>query len=160
MSTYQPSLQAGGGSIMVWGAIQGERTVPLFRVTGTLKAPAYTEILNVRLIPWITEAEGLIFQQVNASCHTARLTKNYLQLNDITVMDWPPYSPDLNPIENLWSHLKRELNNTRISGLNNLFATAELLFSSIPSQTVKKLVESMPSRIAQVIKNKGGHTSY
>ena len=40
--------------------------------------------------------------QDNARCHVSRVTKAWLELQTIPIMEWPPYSPDLNPIENIW----------------------------------------------------------
>jgi transposase len=47
--------------------------------------------------------------QDNALIHTAGKIKNWLQGHGITVMEWPPYSPDLNPIENAWAKLKERI---------------------------------------------------
>jgi transposase len=44
---------------------------------------------------------GDIFMQDGASVHTAHIIRHLLVQMGIEVMDWPPYSPDLNPIENL-----------------------------------------------------------
>jgi transposase len=45
----------------------------------------------------------------NALIHTAHLIREWLQEHRLDVIDWPPYSPDLNPIENLWALLKAEM---------------------------------------------------
>ena len=45
----------------------------------------------------------------NAPIHTARIIENWLLEQGIEIMDWPPYSPDLNPIENLWKLLKDQI---------------------------------------------------
>ncbi len=46
-----------------------------------------------------------IFQQDNAPAHTSRITTAYLDSTNLRLLEWPPQSPDLSPIENAWAIL-------------------------------------------------------
>ena len=92
--------------------------------------------------------EERIFQQNNA---TQWFEDNNIQ---VLVLPWPAQSPDLNPIECLWVHLKKKLRDYQNCG-----RVAEE-WNSITPETCQRLIESMPRRIQVVIKSKGGHTKY
>ena len=52
-----------------------------------------------------------IFMQDNASIHKAELVMDYLKEENVNPLNWPPRSPDLNPIENIWSKMLPLVNN-------------------------------------------------
>ncbi len=100
-----------------------------------------------------------IFQQDLAPAHTAKSTKS--RLNDqVGVLDWPANSPDLNPIENLWSIVRMKMRNKRSKNADELKATVKETWASIPPQQCHKLITSMPCLIEAVIKAKGALTKY
>lgn len=76
-------------------------------------------------------------------------------------MDWPGNSPDLNPIENLWHILKVKITKKKPKTLKELDMIVEnVWYNDITVETTQNLVDSMPTRIKAVIKNKGGPTKY
>ena len=73
---------------------------------------------------------------------------------------WPGNSPDLNPIENLWSqmkHLQRHERATLIAGLKRI---AQKVWDNITPAYLQSLYESMPRRMQAVVDAQGGHTKY
>ena len=77
-------------------------------------------------------------------------------------MEWPAQSPNLNPIECLWEHLKRQLRKYLESpnGAWKLWEGTKKEWEKIISEVCQNLIESMPRRVEAVIKAKGGHTKY
>ena len=81
--------------------------------------------------------------------------------NDIGKVQWPGNSPDLNPIENLWAVLKFKLRRRQNINKNQLISNIiKIWFHEIPKTLCQNLVDSMPNRIAKVLKNKGASSKY
>ena len=77
-------------------------------------------------------------------------------------MNWPAYSPDLNPIEHVWAEVKRKLNQyaTPPSGVIELYERVDEIMKDFDKEYIIKLYKSMPSRMEAVIKAKGWWTKY
>ncbi len=101
----------GGGAVMVWAFISWRSKSDLHIINGNLNGQKYRdEIINPIVIPERQRyGPDFIFMQDNAPAHRARDTKRVLQNATITPLDWPPYSPDLNPIEHAWDELGRHV---------------------------------------------------
>lgn len=129
------------------------------------------EELYRRVLPTLLNSidHNAIFQQDNAPVHTAYIVRDALNELECEIMEWPPYSPDLNPIENLWALLKAEIlkRYPELMHLPNSESTLELLlkaaqeaWENLDIEILKHLSETMPHRVADVIKYEGWHTSY
>ena len=156
----------GGPSVMVWGAINANFKSPLIVINGNLTAQAYiNNVLNPTLLPLIAQQGGvnrLVFQQDNATPHTARVTQQFLQQNGVTVMPWPALSPDMNCIEHIWDILGRKVDAHRptVQTRQQLIAALQLYWHNLPQREVRHLVYSMPRRLRELLANRGGHTRY
>lgn len=151
-------------SIMVWGCMSAKGVGTLHFVNGLVNAQKYIDILRNSLIPSVETLTGndeWTFQQDGASCHTAKITKKWLQDNSINVLaDWPSSSPDLSPIENIWGIMKRKLRSDPQRTVDGLKQRITDIWNSITPEYCKKLLDTMPARINAVIKAKGDVTQY
>jgi transposase len=163
-------------SQMFWAAFSGEcrRTglIPLFGNPESLRGGVdrfvirdlYRRVLPTLIMP------GGIFMHDNAATHTAYIVRDTLYEMGIEVMDWPPYSPDLNPIENLWALLKAKIYEICPRLKENLpknqetwellLDTAERAWQELDPHYLVDLSESMPRRVKAVIEADGWYTKY
>ncbi|KAL4467957.1 hypothetical protein ABPG72_021738 [Tetrahymena utriculariae] len=146
--------------IHVWGIISSTAPLNLELIEGNLNSNGYLNLIqnyfnnNQNRLP-----KDFIFQQDNSRVHTAQIITNFLTENNINTLEWPSGSPDLSPIENVWSVIKEELWSFKahIKNTNDLYsATTEIFFNS---PTVKQAISnsylSLPKRIQQLIKLNG-----
>lgn len=162
------TVKHGGGSLMMWGCITSQGPGYACQIyDGTMKAVDYQGILGTALKDTM-EYYGLdwdrcYFQHDGDPKHRARSTTEYMEKNGITVLeDWPAQSPDLNPIEHIWHHLKLKLSTyeKKAKGVHELWERVEKEWETFDENTCRRYIDSMPARIKAVIDAKGGHTSF
>ena len=170
-----PSVKHGGTGIMVWGCMSSAGVGDLVRVVGSMDAVAYIAVLDNHLLPSAHRLIGteFLFQQDNAPPHTARITQEYLANQtpafvrelggswDFQLMEWPAQSPDLNPLENLWNELERQLHReVRPRNQDQLFEILQRIWNGLDPQILANLLGSMGRRCQAVIDAGGAYTRY
>ena len=97
-------VQAGGGSVHVWGAFHNSAKSPLVLPDGYLTGVLYGGILQNTLVPFARHylGDNYRYQDDNATPHRARVVLDFPQQGNVTKMEQPPRSPNCNPIEHLW----------------------------------------------------------
>jgi len=156
------TVKHGGGCIMVWGCFSWAGVGPIHRISDTITRFNYKDILAGTMLPYAEENMPLrwVFQQDNDPKHTSKLVKAWFTENEVNVMSWPSQSPDLNPIEHLWGELKRRIGTKTFRNAEELWQYVQKTWYEFPVPTCRKLIASMPKRIAKVLQNKGGYTGY
>ncbi len=106
--------------------------------------------------------EEYTFQDDNAPCHAANLTKTWKENNSINCFSWSAQSSDLNPIENLWDELERNVRKHLPLPKNKqeLMAIIQNGWYNISQNRLLNLVKSMSRRIKAIINSKGNLTRY
>ena len=148
---------------MIWAEIFGSDIVGPFLVPDGVKMNSVNYCSF--LLPWLSSQNddikyNLIVQQDNAPSHTSHFTKAWLSDQGIfgeRLIDWPPQSPDLNPIENLWSIIKRKVyeNGHLFNSKKDLWERIKEVSSQISPEEVHNLTSSVDRRLRELVKNKG-----
>jgi len=118
----------------------------------------------------VTNNNTFVFMQDNAPCHKANEVIEFLKENQIPVMEWPPQSPDLNPIENLWVQLKAAFHECFHTMFNHPSKSLEAYYRygealqqvwyELGQGLIDALIESMLRQVQAVIEAEGGWTMY
>jgi len=109
---------------------------------------------------------GLETVEVAAKYHTSNYTQKFRLMNRVWRMEWRANSPDLNPIEHIWSWFKRRcrdqcLDSKRYPNTDQeLIDLAQEVWENMPRKQVYKVIDSMPEMIVTVIRRHGGATKW
>jgi len=170
-----PYIKGSRAGVMIWSCFSGTDLGDLVIIrshagkrTGTINGMDILNLYQQQLGPFCQEDS--VFMQDNAPVHSATIVTDWLQERSITVMKCPPYSPDLNPIEHLWSYLKQRLYIQHPDLLNSrkgknqlkddLINALEQTWRTIPETYLASLYKSMKDRCHAVIRARGGYTRY
>jgi transposase len=142
-------------SLMVWGAIwyQGRSTLSI--TTGSINSKRYCEILGEHLLPSYPN-QRFKFIQDNAAAHTAKNTITWLHEHGVTLCpDYPPYSPDCNPIELIWHQMSQIVNSQSPTTTTQLENAIQHAWTEISQSTIQKTIVRLPTVLQTIIEREG-----
>ena len=155
--------------LMVWGCFSYHGCGKLYHCQKKVDSDEYCRIITTSLLPSserLVFARPFIFQQDNTACHKSKKTMEYFDElaadGELYLLEWPPQSPDLNPIENLWAYFDFVIGDRSMMSRGQMWNLLEKTWEKIANdrELLRNLVDSMPRRIDAVLKAEGGPTKY
>ncbi len=148
---------------MLWGCFSAKGPGRLICVKERMNGAMYRDILSENLLPSaraLKMKRGWVFQHDNDPKHTTQAMKEWLRKKHFKVLEWPSQSPDLNPIENLWSELKVRVSQRQPQNITALEEICTEEWAKIPATVCENLVKTYRKPLISVIANKGYITKY
>jgi transposase len=132
----------------------------LVQYTGTIDSELYIKMVD-KVIPDINKllpGNDWTYIQDGASCHNSKLTQTHLA-GEVPHLfpkeDWPPNSPDDNPIENVFGYLETEICSKRYTTIESLEKAVREAWKKLTPEYCRNCIESIPSRLAKIVKSGG-----
>ncbi|CAA9501973.1 MAG: hypothetical protein AVDCRST_MAG96-2018 [uncultured Segetibacter sp.] len=166
LSCLAPTFKSGRTSVMVWGAFSGFDKCPLVVMPSHKHtAKDFVDIVyEGRLSGFYfmhDSPNNLILMEDGAPVHRSAYSNLWREAHGIKKLQWPPNSPDLNPIENLWKIVKDSVQNDVMPrNKDELVESVQRAWEGISMEILEVLIASMPFRMKAVIQAKGGSTRW
>jgi transposase len=152
--------------VSMWGCFCGKGLGYCYIFNENMDGKLLQGILGTHLVESaelhfdVEHAEPWWFLQDNDPKHKSKLVQAWLFNNGIQCLDFPPYSPDLNPIEHLWADLARRVEKFQCDTMEELQDIVAKEWKKTPKKLLRSLARSMPERCKAVIEAKGNHTRF
>lgn len=166
LSQHVQTSEGQAPSLHVWAGIALSGKTELVFLRNSVTASTYKDILEEHVHPFMVAKFGgtnnCILQDDNATPHRAACVRLFKEELGIRTLKWPSRSPDMNPIEHVWSYMKRIIQNhgnppQTLQQLQNAMVEC---WDQTPQPFIRRLICGMPRRISSLLNARGGHTRY
>ena len=151
---------------MMWMAIDHTGNSILIKCPDRLDSVRYQQQIILPNLSFIRRRasnrhDEVIFMQDGASCHRSASTLRFLRENRVNFLEnWPPQSPDCNPVEHCWAWLAKQLIGKSFFTEAALESAIQSAWAARPPTLIPNLYGSMVRRLTAVQVAKGGPTNY
>ena len=154
--------------IMMHLIIASDGTSVLTKCDDRQDSGSYQRMVLTPNLHWIRRrsttarrANPIIFQHDGAPSHTSNSTRAFLRVQRVTVLpDWPPNSPDLNPVEHCWAWISKQLVGQQFRNAGELETAIRAVWAARDPRFIPNLYGSMVRRLTAVLVAKGASTRY
>ena len=164
----QRTQHSGRVAAQFWGYITAAGPGELVTVPNHMNSDDYIDVLQNVLLPSLQanfpEQNEFLFMHDNSSVHTSHKTQRWLQEHpEIVCIEWPPRSPDCNPMEHVWAYMINKWEQRRQDKKKQILVNHVMeLWSHLKAHPsiASNLVKSVPARLQEIITNSGDYTKY
>ena len=143
------------------GAFSSKGVIELQFFTGNMDSEQYIKMFSIENSEiWKLHPNGFILLWYNDSKHRSDISLNYYIENNIQLLEWPAYSPDLNPIENIWGSIKNNSRSKVYNKIESIKPDIEDYWGIWASNYSTNAIETMRKRIDACILLKEKRTGY
>jgi Transposase/DDE superfamily endonuclease len=152
-------------AVPAWGCFSAKGPGYMAMFDGSLDAAGLRDIFRDYLLPTVKEhfgegADWWLLHDNDPGRHKSQVLKTFMHNNYVRPLDFPPYSPDLNPIENVWKEMDLRMASTQADTKDELEDLVANTWATLTPDYCAGLARSMVKRIAQVIERNGAYTDY
>ena len=149
-------------SLMIHASISanGPGRIFVLKVGQNMNGKQYLKVLKKTVLPDMKSHNCKTMFADRATSHTAKKSISYLKKEKLKTVFFPGSSPDINPIENVFSYVKNKLERRDTRNVKKLCRSIKSEWAKLDKKYLRKLCDSMPKRLKMVLEGKGSMTKY